>query len=167
MRKPTVYLDTSLISSYWYDGRDGTMIYRRQRTRDWWDAERLYFRCLTSHFTEDELRRGVFPRQRECLRMCRRLPYCPVTAAATNLWFELSDAKLVPDNKPIDGWQLALTIQQRLDYLVSWNYSHLANPQVQERLATFCRKRGLSVPWLVSPDTIPKVCFGQEIRRTD
>jgi len=165
MQKPTIYLDTSLLSAYWYEGHDEIAAHRRLRTRDWWRSERIHFECHTSHFTENELADGVYPRQRECLAMCRRLKYCPVTSTVTNLWNQLRHAKIVPENKPIDGWQLALAIEHEIDYLLSWNLSHLANPDVQMRLGVFCAEWGLGVPWLVSPDSIPQVRFGQVIRR--
>jgi hypothetical protein len=43
MHKPTVYLDTSIISAYWYDGGDVASQARRLKTREWWDRERKHF----------------------------------------------------------------------------------------------------------------------------
>ncbi len=37
MKKPTVYLDTSIISAFWYEGPDVAMLARRLHTREWWD----------------------------------------------------------------------------------------------------------------------------------
>ena len=54
-----------------------------------------------------------------------------------------------------------------IDYLLTWNYAHLANPIVQERLVAFCRLRRLRAPLLVSPESILSVRLGQTIRRRD
>ena len=42
-KKPTVYLDTTIISSYWYEGTDVLALGRRLSTREWWEAERTQF----------------------------------------------------------------------------------------------------------------------------
>ena len=89
MKKPTVYLDTSIISAYWYAGSDIAMMARRLHTREWWDLERTYFTVWTSAFSEAELNEGTFARQRECLKMVRRLRYLPATTLVRNLKEEI------------------------------------------------------------------------------
>ena len=74
-------------------------------------------------------------------------------------------AKVIPENKPGDAAQLAVAAIHQLDYLLTWNYAHLANPATQSRGAVVVAKFGLRMPWLVSPDSIPRVSLGQTIRR--
>jgi len=61
LKKPTLYLDTSIISAYWYDGGDIAMMARRLHTREWWDLERTYFSVWTSAFSEAELTAELLP----------------------------------------------------------------------------------------------------------
>ena len=56
MKKPTVYLDTTIISAEWYDGADVIGLARRLRTRDWWETARPSFSTGISNVTEAELR---------------------------------------------------------------------------------------------------------------
>jgi hypothetical protein len=165
MRKPSVYLDTSIISAYWYEGDDVAMVARQMRTRDWWTAERKYFAVTASAFGEAELRAGEFPRQVECLRMIGRLPYLPVSAATRKLIRELLEQRIVPSTKAADAAHLAIAVSSSVDYLLTWNYAHMANPAVQARLDRLCQAWGLRSPLLVSPESIPQVRFGQPIRR--
>ena len=79
MKKPTEYIDTSLISAYWYRGANALAIARRVRTREWCESERPNFDTWTSSVTESELREGVVPRQLECTRMAKRLKYLAIT----------------------------------------------------------------------------------------
>ena len=37
------------------------------------------------------------------------------------------DQKVVPQNKLLDALHIASTVVNKIDYLVSWNYKHLAN----------------------------------------
>ena len=106
MQKPTVYLDTSIISALWSDGADIALVARRLRTREWWDLERTQFRLMGSKFVERELSAGL-----------------------------------------------------------TWNYSHLANPVVQQRLDQLCLSKRLRAPLLVSPESIPQTRFGKSILR--
>src|SRR2546425_8977396 len=102
MRKPTVYLDTSVISAFWFEGADVAMLARRLHTREWWELERAHFAIWTSAFGEAELRAGTFPRQLDCLKMVRRLRFLPATAAARALTEEIMRRELVPPNKTGD-----------------------------------------------------------------
>ena len=167
MPLPTVYLDTSFISAMWYEGNDVSVLARRFHSRDWWDGEREYFRVVTSVATELELASGRFPKQAECLRVARRLNYLPVTKPVREFAHQCLGVGLVPAGKNVDAVQLGLCVVHSVDYLLSWNYAHLANPIVQQKLNELCNKAKLRTPWLVSPETIPQVRLGQTIRRGD
>ncbi len=166
-KKPTVYLDTSFVSALWYEGNDVSVLARRIHSREWWDYERNYFRVVTSVATEQELAAGHFPRQSECLRMVRRLDYIPLNRAVREFAQRCIDSGLVPAGKNVDATQLGLCVVHSIDYLLSWNYAHLANPVVQKRLNEMCAGGELRAPWLVSPESIPQVRFGNTIRRGD
>ena len=84
-KKPTVYLDTTILSSYWYEGADVLSIGRRITTRDWWGNERLRFSLWVSSVTEDELEAGNYPRQAEALAMARRLKILADARAGTRI----------------------------------------------------------------------------------
>ncbi|HZZ26842.1 MAG TPA: type II toxin-antitoxin system VapC family toxin [Pirellulales bacterium] len=163
--KPTIYLDTSIISAYWHESADVLASSRRLLTRQWWDEERRYFKVFTSSITEDELAAGDFPRQQDCLKMIRKLPYLPIDGRVASLAETLLAKQLVPASKPRDALQMAIATVFEIDYLLTWNYAHLANPVVQQRLAALCDKLELRVPSMVSPESIPKVALSQIIRR--
>lgn len=165
MKKPTVYLDTNVVSSYWFQGTDILALGRRITTRDWWDTERQHFTVWVSDVSVDELEAGVYRRQSDALAMVRRLRHLPMTAAVYEFAEELAAAKVVPAEKPGDAMQMAVATVHGIDYLLTWNYAHLANPVAQELLERCCRSSGWRSPLLVSPETIPKVALGQEVRR--
>lgn len=165
MQKPSIYLDSSFISAYWYYGTSSEGQQRRMRTRDWWKAERQHFQLWGSAFVERELRAGTYRRQEECVRMSRSLRSCPMVGEVKRLWHDLLETKLIPANKPVDAWHLALAACHGMDYLLTWNYAHLANSTAQARLDQLCRDRHWRSPLLVSPESIPQVRFGQSIVR--
>jgi hypothetical protein len=166
MKKPTVYLDTSSISAFWYEGADIPMLARRLHTREWWELERRHFTLSGSTFIEAELQAGAFRRQAECLKMVQRLRYLPVTKPVRILVEEIMRLKVVPPNKEADAAHLAIAAVHEIDFLLTWNYAHMANPAVQARLERLCEAWDLVAPLMVSPESIPQVRFGQSIRRT-
>ncbi len=167
MRKPRVYLDSSFISAFWHSGPSAEGQLRRSKTREWWNAERRLFELWGSRFVETELQTGIYRYQTECVRMSRSLRKCPLTGNVKRLWSSLLEAKLIPDNKPIDAWHLALAVCHEMDYLLTWNYAHLANATAQLRLDRLCRERQLRAPLLVSPESIPQDRFGQAVVREE
>ncbi len=166
MKKPTVYLDTSIISAFWYEGADVAMLARRLHTREWWALERRNFEIWTSALTAAELQAGAFHRQPECQRMARRLRYLPSTSAAKELAKEILRLMIVPPKKEADAAHLAIAAIHEIDYLLTWNYAHMANPVVQERLDKLCESADLLAPLMVSPESIPQVRFGRSIMRS-
>ncbi len=165
MTKPTVYLDTNIISSYWYSGAEVAELARRLKTREWWQNEREHFSVCVSAASEDELAAGKFRRQADCLRFVRRLHYLPIRAETRRLAGKLVERGVVPAEKPGDALQMAVCAVHQIDYLLSWNYAHLVNPIAQVQLETVCDKLSLRAPLLVSPESIPKASLGQTLRR--
>jgi hypothetical protein len=165
MRPPTVYLDTNVFSAYWYEGGDVAAVARRLHTREWWDLERQHVSSHVSTTTINELEAGSFPRQSDCLKMARALPHLAMTRSVKRVLDALLKSRLVPETKPADALQMAITTAHQVDYLLTWNYAHLANPIAQARLETVCRELELRAPLLVSPESIPQVRFGQVVRR--
>ena len=136
MQKSTVYFDTSIISAYWYEGGDVAMLARRLNTREWWNSERRHFNLLASEFSEAELEAGLFPRQVECLQMVRRFRFLRVTAAVHNTADRILKNGIVPRNKIADAGHLAISAIHMVDYVLTWNYAHMANPIVQSKFGT-------------------------------
>lgn len=164
-KKPTVYLDTTIVSSYWYEGSDILALGRRLTTREWWDTERSHFSLWISSVTEDELEAGHYRRQADVLAMGRRLRFLPMVARAREFAELLVEKRVVPKSKPGDALQMAIATAHRMDYLLTWNYAHLANPIAQAHLDDACQKAKWRAPLLVSPETIPKSALGQTIKR--
>ncbi len=97
--------------------------------------------------------------------MIRKLSYLQIDSRVSKLAETLLAKHLVPASKPRDALQMAIATIYEIDYLLTWNYAHLANPFVQQRLAALCDQFKIQVPSMVSPESIPKVAMSQIIRR--
>jgi hypothetical protein len=167
MAKPlaSVYLDTNIFSVLYYSGGHVESLAQHLKTRDWWRTERSLLRIFSSQWTVNELTEGVYESQAEAIAAARRLPFL-TKSAAVNRCAELYLQKgIVPPGKLGDSIQLALATVHGMDYLLTWNYAHLANAHIQHRLENLHRGMGWRTPWLVSPDTIPWHSLSQDVRR--
>lgn len=165
MPMPTIYLDTNILSVLYYRGRDIGGEYHREMTVDWWVHEREHFKLVCSNATELELRQGKYSGQEKAVAACRRLPYLPITGEVRQYVALLRRRGIVPLEKPGDAMQLAVATMYDVDYLLTWNYAHLANLETQSKLEALNEMYNRRSPLLVSPETIPKVRLGQSILR--
>ena len=53
-----------------------------------------------------------------------------------------------------DALHLAAATIHRLDYLVTWNQQHLANPNKRTHFAVVCYRMNLPAPQIVTPDLL-------------
>jgi predicted nucleic acid-binding protein len=165
MPKPSVYLDTNIISAYWYEGDDVMSVARRIHTKEWWESERLHFQVRVSATTVNELKAGKFLRQADCVRMARRIARLPINKATYAVSRELLRTGMLPSSKSGDAMQMAIAAAHEVDYLLTWNYAHLCNPLAQAKLEGICQAMQFRAPLIVSPESIPQVRWGQTIRR--
>lgn len=166
-RKATVYLDTNIPSILCYRGPHIGPRHQQNITREWWAAERKWFKIHGSVFTEGELRQGSYRGQARALKLIRRLPYLPFTVAIRKCADVYLKEKLIPAERPGDAIQLAFATVHEIDYLLTWNYAHLANVDTRLKLHKLHRRMGWRTPLLVSPETIPRRSLGQTIERRD
>jgi hypothetical protein len=53
-----------------------------------------------------------------------------------------------------DAMHLAVATIHKVEYLLTWNVKHLANPRKQTHFAVICMRLGLAAPRIVTPDLL-------------
>ncbi len=53
-----------------------------------------------------------------------------------------------------DALHLAAATVHRMDYVVTWNVQHMANPNKRTHFAVVCLRLGLIPPQVVTPDLL-------------
>lgn len=90
----------------------------------------------------------------ERLALLRGLRVLPVTMAAAELARLLVTSGLVPDIAAPDAVHIALASVHRIDFLVTWNFKHIANPHIRERLRMKINDSGHRMPVMCSPEEL-------------
>jgi len=114
-KKPTIFIDTNIISALHFRGGEVSNVARRLRTEEWWELERRHFELWASNLVEDELQRGRYRAQELALRAARRISYLAPTQHANEIANELIASKVIPGSKPGDALHLGMAIAARMD----------------------------------------------------
>ena len=150
-----VYIETTIPS---YLGsrasRDSLKNHRQGITREWWEKERGKYYLFSSIFVSDEASGGDPQAANERLAFLKGIPELPVTTEVAILAAEIASLLSLPKNAILDASHLAMAIVHRIDFLLTWNCTHLANPVLQKDLIGYCSYYSLHIPVICTPELL-------------
>lgn len=149
-----VYIETSVPSAYVTSRTDPGSLHRREGTREWWLRQLSLYDASVSANVLLELRQGDWPGKEEALRLVERLPLLPVTPEVTGVAERYVAERLVPTDLGGDATHLAVACVYDMDFLLTWNIRHLANPNKLTHLTVINRRLGLLTPQIVTPEML-------------
>ncbi len=150
----SVYLETSFISACVTDRRDATSVHRCGVSRAWWTTQAAQYTRFISLEVLNELDHPKFPRRRQALDLVQGLAVLPITEEVQGLAELLVREKVMPGPISGDTIHVALAAVHAVDYLLTWNVRHLANPSKMTHLRIICLRAGLLPPAIVTPELL-------------
>ena len=144
----SIYLETSVVGAYLDRGES----FRRDLTMRWWEHEMKNFRAFVSPLVTRELERTREPYRRSYLALIKNLPQLEVTEEATILADGYVARGIFQRKYLGDALHVALASFHKVDYLVTWNFGHLANVHRQSRIKLFNAAAGFFAPEIVTPE---------------
>jgi predicted nucleic acid-binding protein len=157
--KQSLYLETSVIGAYLDNGEP----FRRDLTIRWWEHELPEYRAVVSPLVARELERIPEPHRTGYLKLIKPLENVELTDEAAIL-AEGYIARGIFHRKFIaDAIHVALASFHKIDYLVTWNFGHLANVRRQARIRLFNTAAGFFVPMIVTPEFLVSEATEREI----
>ena len=152
MLNPTVYVETSVISYLTSRrSRDVEVAAYQEITQEWWSMAPDRFSLVTSELVVTEAASGDSDAARARLAALRTIPLVDVTVEAIELNRKLVDRGAVPSSAADDAAHIATAAANRLDYLVTWNFRHIANATMRPRIEEVCRASGYKPPVICTP----------------
>jgi hypothetical protein len=153
--KPKVYLETT-IPSYLTarPSRDLVTAAHQQITREWWDTRRHDFDLFVSQMVIDEASAGDPEAATRRLDVLTSLPLLDPQAEGTALAQMLIDHIPLPARAAADALHIAIAVVNGMDYLLTWNCTHIANAALRGRIEAACRSRGFRVPIICTPEEL-------------
>ena len=153
--KSTVYIETSVVS--YLTARPSNDIRAaacQNITVDWWDNRRADFDLYVSEFVVVEASRGNEEAAARRLSVIEGIAELRVTEATRNLAEALIKDGSLPANAEIDAFHVAVATVNGINYLLTWNCSHIANAVMRPRIEAVCRRRGFEPPIICTPSEL-------------
>jgi len=150
-----VYLETSFFSACVSTRTSPKSVYWREVSNEWWLTQRGRHELFISDEVIVELTDPQFPGRDSALDMVRGLGLLELTPEVFGLAEVLVREKLMP--KPSvagDALHIAAATVHGVEYMLSWNVKHMANPNKRTHLVTVCLRLGLVPPLIVTPDLL-------------
>jgi predicted nucleic acid-binding protein len=146
--KQSLYLETSVVGAYLDNGEP----FRRDLTIRWWEHEMPDYRAVVSPLVERELDRVAEPHRSAYLKLIASLEQVELTEEATILAEGYVSRGIFHRKFIADAMHVAIASVHKVDYLVTWNFGHLANVRRQARIKLFNTAAGFYVPMIVTPE---------------
>ena len=146
--KLSLYLETSVVGAYLDNGDP----FRRDITIRWWERELSEYRAYSSTLVERELERIAEPHRGGYLNLVRPLEKLDIAEEVAILAEGYIERGIFHRKYLADAVHVALASFHKIDYLVTWNFGHIANVRKQARLRLFNTTAGFFSPVIVTPE---------------
>ena len=141
--KPKVYIETSIVSYLTAEpSRDLVTAARQQITHDWWTNRRDGFDLYISEFVVSEARLGDAAMARRRLELLAGIPEIELTEETEALAEQLVEKGPLPPKAALDALHISIAVTGGTDYLLTWNFKHLANAIIRRKIESACRQAG-------------------------
>lgn len=156
--KPKVYVETSVISYITaLPSRDLIVAANQQVSQGWWHERRERFSLYASQLVLQEIRTGNPEAASRRHEIMDEFELLEITDKATFLAEEFIRKKAIPQKVPEDALHIAIAAAHGMDYLVTWNFKHIANPVLRVNVELICRLQGYEPPFICSPFELMEV----------
>jgi hypothetical protein len=153
--KPKIYIETS-IPSYLtaHLSNDLRVAANQIITNEWWETRRSNFEVYISEFVIAEASLGNSDAAQKRLDTIADLPILSVTDAVRTLAKALVLEGPIPLNAEIDAFHIAVAAVNGVEYLLTWNCTHIANAILRPKIEEVCRQQGFEPPIICTPQEL-------------
>jgi len=154
--KPKVYIETS-IPSYLtaWRSRDLIVAANQEITKEWWDS-REQFDLYISALVIQEAGAGNPEAAQKRLEQLDDIPELNITEEVERFAEVLIQKVPLPEKARIDALHIAVAALSGMDYLLTWNCTHIANAILRPKLEAICREFGYEPPTICTPQELTR-----------
>ncbi|NJM38341.1 MAG: type II toxin-antitoxin system VapC family toxin [Akkermansiaceae bacterium] len=84
------------------------------------------------------------------------IPELDVTSGVQSLADSIVELLQLTQKAQMDATHVAFAVVHRMDYLLTWNCTHLANATLQKTLFEYCSYHHLHMPVICTPELLTK-----------
>lgn len=148
IKNQKLYLDTSVPSAYYDEEKP-----ERQRiTKLWWENDLSGYEVVVSRVTVDELEATKDKEKREKFsNLIDKFRILNITSDCRELAKKYIDSDIPPEEAFNDALHIVIATINKIDILVSWNFSHLVNTNTRHKVNGINLLNGYSEIEISSP----------------
>ncbi len=160
--KSTVYIETSVVSYLTArPSRDVVIAAYQEITREWWRGAPERFTLVASAFVVAEARAGDPEAARTRLEVLESVALLDAAPDAEDLAQALIDYGAVPRRAAEDAAHIAIAVTNGVDFLVTWNFRHIANATMRAQIERVCRQAGYEPPVICTPNELMEADYAE------
>ncbi|NJM36399.1 MAG: type II toxin-antitoxin system VapC family toxin [Akkermansiaceae bacterium] len=153
--KFTIYLETT-IPSFLTARPSGDLVIagKQEVTRRWWEERKNFYHIVISAFVLDEAGSGdsqAAARRLECLEEFELLEADDVVDEITKA---ILASGIIPPKAITDAAHIAIASRHDVDFLMTWNCTHIANAEIIRKIEVIVRNCGYNMPIICTPDEL-------------
>jgi hypothetical protein len=150
--KRSAYLETTVIGYLaMRSSRDVRVAANQLSTREWWDDRRPDFDIFVSQFVLDECDQGDPTAVAERRIYLNNIPVLDMNDDVEALADVISTELQIPPKARIDAFHISVAAVHGIQFLLTWNCKHIANPENRPKIERACRNRGIEPPLICTP----------------
>lgn len=152
--KPRVYIETSVFS--YLTARESASLIgatRQLLTRRWWERRENYT-LFVSEVVIRECKAGDKEAANHRIAAVNDIPLLSLTDQAADIAKLLLSEGIMPTKAAEDALHIAIAAVHKVDFLLSWNFKHIANPVIQAQIAARLSGLGLALPFICPPEDL-------------
>ena len=131
------------------------MAANQEITKEWWD-NREQFYLYISALVIQEAGAGNLAAAQKRLEQLDDIPELNITEEVENFAEVLIQKVPLPEKARIDALHIAVATLNGMDYLLTWNCTHIANAILRPKLEAICREFGYEPPTICTPQELTR-----------
>ena len=152
--KQKIYIETSIVSYLTArQSTDAIKLACQQITKAWWNHSRLNTISYISPYVVEEVSAGDPQAASERIKALLDIFVLPIMPEIPQLANFLLQNGGLPTKAKIDALHIACATYHRMDILLTWNCTHIANPVQLPIMRSLCATKGYTLPELITPFT--------------
>ncbi|TAN50190.1 MAG: DNA-binding protein [Methylococcaceae bacterium] len=153
--RPTVYVETSIVSYLTSRPSNDIRVAANQNTTvEWWETRRPVFDLFISEFVVVEAASGHPDAVSRRLAALNGIPELMSTEDVRMLGKALIARGSLPPKAEIDAYHIAIAAVHGMQYLLTWNCTHIANAVMRPKIESLCRDHGYEPPIICTPQEL-------------
>jgi len=153
--KPTVYIETSVVSYLTAQvSRDLIVAAHQELTVEWWEQALPKLQPYVSPVVLEEIAKGDPGAAKKRMKAVSDFEVLEVVPEVRDLAERYFMAIDLPEKARADAYHLALAVWHGMDYLVTWNCTHIAGAKVKLIVQGVNARRGIESPIICTPEEL-------------